>query len=706
MSLQPTFTRWLKGTAAALLMAAVALPTGAQAQDVLDNPVWSIPADSKNWFANDNNTRGFAFNEATGNLIVFSRTGGLKPVILDAATGDSLGVLDVTGIGGGTFPASLIDVSPDGRIFAANLTLNAVDSPYRIYSWANESAAPKLIYAGNVNETGFRFGDSFMADFTDGNTYLLGGGSGNPNLGVFTYDAALDTISAVRVLAFDPLELRAVRGMSSIAGQDSIWVNEFEFNLRKVSLTTGETGTIVPEGVFPTKEALWVDYANANGRELAGVFPSNLTASGQSASIIDLATGEEIAYTVAGANSNANGTGGPIFDIPNGMMYLMASNNAISAYDISAYIPVEETIQAFNLLSPADGTELSLSLPAETEITVEWEAAASTAAWSRENASFVFDSFAHGGDGANGTGGYVGSNLGEPSVITLPLLDSPASISMWAATYSNATVLSVDVDKSSDGQTWETVATLEALSGGSGDINLDWKQVSADLNATGETYVRIVVYGDNIQGAAYFDDVRVEDASGNALLDEGFNEWESFQEVTYTWHLDAVTGSFDPPALSIPVGGTNSVTLTVGAILAEVEELEIPAGLFNGAWTVTAEFGEEVRFAEQVWTIDLDVPQSTSLELGENPFEFALEQNFPNPFNPTTSISYSIAESGMVELAVYTVTGQRVATLVSQTMPAGRHTVNFDASSLSSGVYIYRITNGDMMASQKMMLVK
>ena len=51
-----------------------------------DNPVWSIPADSKNWFANDNNTRGFAFNEATGNLIVFSRTGGLKPVILDAAT--------------------------------------------------------------------------------------------------------------------------------------------------------------------------------------------------------------------------------------------------------------------------------------------------------------------------------------------------------------------------------------------------------------------------------------------------------------------------------------------------------------------------------------------------------------------------------------------------------------------------------------------
>ena len=161
-----------------------------------------------------------------------------------------------------------------------------------------------------------------------------------------------------------------------------------------------------------------------------GCFPSNLTASGQSASIIDLATGEEIAYTVAGANSNANETGGPIFDIPNGMMYLMASNNAISAYDISAYIPAEETIQAFNLLSPADGTELSLSLPAEPRITVEWEAAASTAAWSRENASFVFDSFAHGGDGANGTGGYVGSNLGQASVIALPLLDSPASISM------------------------------------------------------------------------------------------------------------------------------------------------------------------------------------------------------------------------------------------------------------------------------------
>ena len=90
----------------------------------------------------------------------------------------------------------------------------------------------------------------------------------------------------------------------------------------------------------------------------------------------------------------------------------------------------------------------------------------------------------------------------------------------------------------------------------------------------------------------------------------------------------------------------------------------------------------------------------------ETPNKFELAQNYPNPFNPATTISYSIPAALDVELAVYNVLGQRVATLVSGVQTAGQHTVQFDASQLASGLYLYRIKAGDNVSVKKMLLVK
>jgi hypothetical protein len=96
--------------------------------------------------------------------------------------------------------------------------------------------------------------------------------------------------------------------------------------------------------------------------------------------------------------------------------------------------------------------------------------------------------------------------------------------------------------------------------------------------------------------------------------------------------------------------------------------------------------------------------------LGESdellPAEFALEQNFPNPFNPSTTIRYALPEAGQVRLEVFTVTGQRVAVLAEGERSAGWHTVTFDGLALASGVYIYRLQAGGFVQTRKLMLVK
>ncbi len=88
------------------------------------------------------------------------------------------------------------------------------------------------------------------------------------------------------------------------------------------------------------------------------------------------------------------------------------------------------------------------------------------------------------------------------------------------------------------------------------------------------------------------------------------------------------------------------------------------------------------------------------------PTEYALEQNYPNPFNPQTTITYAVKDPGFVSLKVYNLVGQEVATLVSNTMDAGRYTVNFTADNLPSGIYLYTLTAGEFSQTQKMLLLK
>jgi hypothetical protein len=114
-----------------------------------------------------------------------------------------------------------------------------------------------------------------------------------------------------------------------------------------------------------------------------------------------------------------------------------------------------------------------------------------------------------------------------------------------------------------------------------------------------------------------------------------------------------------------------------------------------------------LAFARATGTTENSLSGGTAVEKEEGlPSSYYLSQNYPNPFNPTTSISFSLPEAGFVTLKVYDVLGKEVANLLSEQKDAGNYKVNFDASKLCTGVYVYRLSTANSSISKKMMLIK
>ncbi len=142
------------------------------------------------------------------------------------------------------------------------------------------------------------------------------------------------------------------------------------------------------------------------------------------------------------------------------------------------------------------------------------------------------------------------------------------------------------------------------------------------------------------------------------------------------------------------VGRTTSFTIT---------------GLANGTyyWQVQAVdngFAGSMFTTEQSFTVD-NSPVSSEI-IDETPLAFELKQNYPNPFNPSTNIEFSVPNSGLVVLEIYDINGRKIQELVNETLSAGSYTATFDASSLASGLYLYRLRTAANVLTRKMTLIK
>jgi hypothetical protein len=119
-----------------------------------------------------------------------------------------------------------------------------------------------------------------------------------------------------------------------------------------------------------------------------------------------------------------------------------------------------------------------------------------------------------------------------------------------------------------------------------------------------------------------------------------------------------------------------------------------------------AELRSQVAVARMQDFTALSVESGGGSGAGEIPVQTGLAANYPNPFNPATTIVADIARATDTEIAVYDLLGREVAVLVNGGMSAGSHTVNFDAASLGSGVYVYRLDAAGQTLTRKMTLVK
>jgi len=156
---------------------------------------------------------------------------------------------------------------------------------------------------------------------------------------------------------------------------------------------------------------------------------------------------------------------------------------------------------------------------------------------------------------------------------------------------------------------------------------------------------------------------------------------------------------YNPERLGLTFASGTSVTITAVPDSANqfVEWQGDVTGTDNPA-TITV---DGIKNVTAVFSSATDVDDELSI-----PVEYSLNQNYPNPFNPSTTISFSLMQRGFTSLVIYDALGRKIATLINGEINVGKHSVNFDASNLVSGLYFYQIKSGNFVATKKMMLLK
>ncbi|MDZ7306218.1 MAG: DUF4623 domain-containing protein, partial [candidate division KSB1 bacterium] len=314
-------------------MLSLLLLAGTAFSQVKLTPNWEIKADAVSWFKVDNNTRGLAYNPTTDHVLVVSRTGAPRVVILNAANGDSLGTMDLTNVGGGTFPINLIDVDENGVIYACNLSVST-SSNFKVYRWANETAQPTVAFDGLFPTNPHRYGDAFAVVGSGANTEIYAAGGGNT-----LYAGLLTSGDGVTYVVNDTIRVgsRARLGIDVTAPAGNLWGNAYAVR----PALFDQNGTLlggVAEAVAGF-QSCGLKYFKTTSEFIA--VNENISAGLPKWSrLINVTNGPERAFAVGetaivGTNANLNGTGAFAYDPVRNALIVLLTNNVIGSYSLA-----------------------------------------------------------------------------------------------------------------------------------------------------------------------------------------------------------------------------------------------------------------------------------------------------------------------------------------------------------------------------------
>lgn len=219
-------------------------------------------------------------------------------------------------------------------------------------------------------------------------------------------------------------------------------------------------------------------------------------------------------------------------------------------------------------------------------------------------------------------------------------------------------------------------------------------------------------FGEDYTGNPFFRNFNLNLVSGglsqgNVFVYRGTSALWGNIEIHYTYADSTPADRFNDiwvatSGTTVPVGwdqSGNARTFFYNSSSQAILSSVYLGGIVEGAYPYT-----QLRAVSgYLWKLGI---ANTFVDEMEKPSEFALLACYPNPFNPVTTIAFDVPVSSPVEVAIYDITGKRVATIVNSVMEAGKHSTTWDASALPSGVYFARMISGNFTATQKLVLMK
>ena len=621
-------------------------------------------------------TRSIAFNPISDEVYVATRLNGDAFVlVLDPETGVTLDTLTrpEDGYSGGVYPLNMVTVDDDGAIYVGNLSVPAIiaTDQFKVYKYSDSSADPVVVFEDAL--AGARFGDAMAAIGSGDNVCVYVSGMGNDKIAKLTVSG--DTLALNKNIVL-PGGGAARHGISPVEPNGNIWINGTDATTWQVHLIDDDGNIVaaVPDTLIATGTSTVTHWNVGNIHAITAVSPfgTNAIRSAQY-SVFSDALGDSYTFDYLGGNSdsllfayqgttlnnNINGSAVLAYDTTRHCMYSVMGVNSVMAVGMDPLVQVS---------SPRDHGYFTVQIDGMNN---EWT---------------NYDFIEIDGDRR------LYTNWAE-QMMYLGLTGN----SLYAPFQTQQLYVAFDTEALAG------TTTPPTTEGGVSQLPFDADVV---IRFDSDAYPLIDLEGDP---ASKWTGGYVYQYNGSSWISSEISGFD------INYGAMAVVGDRNDSLIT-----EIAIAKTSAGIGADLTEIKFMAYLVNGSsvlasYPTSNEGGafNHYYFVDSLGTAQL--PRRVVKIDGENgvnisdmiPVSASLEANYPNPFNPETRIHYNLNTPGTAEISVYNMAGKKVRTLINAYHDAGSYEINFNASSLSSGVYFYRLKqNGMIIQTRKMVLMK